>query len=273
MSNSKAIQFLYESVIGRALLGLLVSPSISKIAARYLSSHFSSGLIPGFIDKNNIDIDKFIVPEGGYQSFNDFFTRKMKSENIVIGNGMLISPCDGLLTVSDIDEQSIFYIKHTEYGICDLLGDEKLAKDFIGGKAYIFRLTPAHYHRYVFCTYGKITGNRFIHGILHSVQPICHEKTKVFVQNSRDYTVIDNPEIGKVVQMEVGAMLVGKITNHDIETGMEVTAGKEKGYFEYGGSSIVVLTQSANPIVEEIANRQPEDGEIPVSIGENIFAY
>ena len=35
--------------------------------------------------------------------------------------------------------------------------------------------------------------------------------------------------------------MVGKIKNHDGSS--FVTRGQEKGYFEYGGSTIIVLTQ------------------------------
>ena len=42
--------------------------------------------------------------------------------------------------------------------------------------------------------------------------------------------------------MEVGAMMVGRITNHK-ETPGNVEVGEEKGYFEFGGSTIILLTQ------------------------------
>ena len=44
--------------------------------------------------------------------------------------------------------------------------------------------------------------------------------------------------------MEVGALMVGKITNHKLtRQTRQVVAGQEKGYFEFGGSTIVVLLQ------------------------------
>lgn len=65
----------------------------------------------------------------------------------------------------------------------------------------------------------------------------------IIIQNSREYAVIDSEEYGKIVQMEVGALLVGKISNKGYVAGDEVCKGEEKGYFEHGGSSIVVLTK------------------------------
>ena len=44
---------------------------------------------------------------------------------------------------------------------------------------------------------------------------------------------------GKVVQIEVGALLVGKITN-EIKEG-SFSFFQEKGYFEFGGSTVILL--------------------------------
>lgn len=270
MKDSLAIKFLYQTIPGRALLKILVHPTVSKVVARFLLSPLSRVMVPGFIRKNKIDISLYEMPRGGYGCFNDFFIRK-KKEKIKVDEGAdFVSPSDGLLTVSEINENSIFHIKHTDYSVEELLGDRLLAKEFVGGQAYIFRLTPAHYHRYVFCANGIASTTKRINGILHSVQPICHEKTKVFAQNSREYTIIENNSLGKIVQMEVGALLVGKITNLNPGSSREVVAGMEKGYFEYGGSSIVVLTKTARNLPERISKREKIGDEIPVKVGETL---
>ena len=176
----------------------------------------------------------------------------MKEKYITRTGDELICPCDGLLTVSGIDEHLVFHIKHTEYSVTELLQDEKLAADMKGGTAFIFRLTPANYHRYLFCTTGFLLAEKKINGILHSVQPICHD-------------------LGKVVQMEIGALLVGKITNYPLENKEPICGGTEKGYFEYGGSSIVILVKEKVRLSEEIKGRYKIGSEIPVMIGENLI--
>ena len=75
----------------------------------------------------------------------------------------------------------------------------------------------------------------------HTVNPIANDYLPIYKENTREYTVIHSKEFGDVLQMEVGALLVGKISNHKQST--VVTRGEEKGFFEYGGSTIVVLTQ------------------------------
>ena len=261
MSESLTIDFLYKTPVGRFILKGLVNPKVSKRAAKILSAKISAAFVPSFIKKNDIDIEDYIVPEGGFGSFNDFFTRKIKPGKRVVEECDLICPSDGLLTVSDISETSVFNIKNTSYSLKELLDDENLAGEFIGGTALIFRLTPSHYHRYVFCASGKVEKTRFIQGILHSVKPVCHENFPVFVQNSREYAVIDSEEYGKIVQMEVGALLVGKISNSGYAAGDEVRIGEEKGYFEYGGSSIVVLTK------HRLDEKKTGDEEVPVKLG------
>ena len=268
MSESLAIDFLYKTAIGRVFLKGLVNPMVSEYAAKFLSSRASAGIIPLFIKRNKININEFVIPEGGYKSFNDFFTRRIKPENRVIAEGELISPCDGYLTVSNIDETSVFHIKNTDYSLKELLKNDSLANEFTGGTALIFRLTPSHYHRYVFCTAGIVEQTKRIKGILHSVKPICHEKFPVFVQNSREYTVLNNNNLGDLVQMEVGALLVGKISNNHYSCGDEICLGQEKGFFEYGGSSIVILTKFRLDKKKLKRSRVRLHGGIPVKMGE-----
>ena len=74
--QDKLLSFLYTNVIGRMLLKPLVQPQVSKLAGQYLSSSHSRRLIPGFIARNDIDMD--IYEKQDYQSFNDFFIRKIK---------------------------------------------------------------------------------------------------------------------------------------------------------------------------------------------------
>lgn len=59
--------------------------------------------------------------------------------------------------------------------------------------------------------------------------------------------------------MEVGAMMVGRITNHEAVPGY-VTRGEEKGYFEFGGSTIILLTQKVLFFQERIfCTEAPEE--------------
>ena len=247
-NQDKLLSFLYTNIFGRMLLKPLIQPQVSKLAGRYLSSAHSKWLISKFIESNEINMD--IYEECDYSSFNDFFTRKIKPDSRPVPEDLdvLISPCDCLATVYPIQENTTFSIKNTEYTLRSLLRSPRLAKRFRSGYAYILRLTVEDYHRYLYSVSGKhypVSGiqskNHFIPGILHTVNPIANDYLPIYKENTREYTVIHSKEFGDVLQMEVGALLVGKISNHKQST--VVTRGEEKGFFEYGGSTIVVLTQ------------------------------
>lgn len=273
MKESASVRFLYGTLPGRLLLKLFTRPFISDLSAVFLSSRASRFIIPSFIRNNGIDMDRFAEPEGGFRSFNDFFTRPLKPENEPVATADFISPCDGLLTVKQIEEDSIIVAKNSRYSIKTLLEDEKLAKEFTGGTALIFRLTPSHYHRYCFCADGNITAKRRIDGILHCVRPVAVESTEVYTRNSREYIVIENERLGRIVQMEIGAMLVGRITNRpEAAPPNRAVAGKEKGNFEYGGSTIIVLLDHQVELSREILDRPAVWGEIPVTVGEPVLS-
>lgn len=240
-NQDKLLSFLYTNIFGRMLLKPLIQPQVSKLAGRYLSSAHSKWLISKFIERNEINMD--IYEECDYSSFNDFFTRKIKPDCRPVPEDLdvLISPCDCLATVYPIQENTTFSIKNTEYTLRSLLRSPRLAKRFCGGYAYVLRLTVEDYHRYLYSVSGKQSKNYHIDGTFHTVNPIANDYLPIYKENTREYTVIRSKEFGDVLQMEVGALLVGKISNHKQST--VVTRGEEKGFFEYGGSTIVVLTQ------------------------------
>lgn len=264
------LRFLYKTVPGRAILKLLVNPLISKIGGWFLSTNISKYFIDYFIEKNNIDMNGILIPKKGFSSFNDFFKRTKLVKDIDVAEGNIISPCDGLLTILPISENTVFEIKNSQYAVKDLLQSEAEALRYQGGKAFIFRLTPAHYHRYSYCGSGRITELKKIQGVLHCVRPIALSEISVFVQNSREYQEVELANGKSYIQMEVGALMVGKISNHtDFRYNSKVKAGEEKGCFEFGGSTIICLFEKDAVAFEEGFVDLTEE-EIPVCIGDII---
>lgn len=242
--ESATLRFLYRTAPGRAILKCLICPPVSKAAGYYLSSRASKWLVPYFIRKHDIDMKGVEIPRGGFASFNDFFTRKRKGDMRNRDCGYLLSPCDGWLSFAKIRENTVFLIKASRFSLEDLLGDARLAQQFQGGEALIFRLTPSNYHRYCYAAGGQIVYEKTIKGKLHCVRPVALRKVPVFAENSREYQVIKSKEFGMIVQMEIGALLVGKINNCGNARKLNnVQQGDEKGYFEFGGSTILLLLQ------------------------------
>lgn len=151
----------------------------------------------------------------------------------------LIAPCDGRLSAYRITDQSEFRIKNSVYSVQTLLGNDPRASLFRGGTCLVFRLCVDDYHRYHFFDDCTIEPSRFIPGVLHTVRPIALEHTDVFHQNCREATFLHTAHFGLAAQIEVGAMLVGRICNHPPRP--NIHRGDEKGCFLYGGSTVVLL--------------------------------
>ena len=269
MREDFSVRFLYSTVAGRIMLKLLTKPVVSKMGGLFLDSPFSRVLIPGFIKKNSISLEGIEVPAKGFYSFNHFFKRRKKCIDFDKSHNQFINPCDGFLSVVKLDGRSGFTIKNTSYDLVSLLRDEKLAKEFKGGYALVYRLTPKHYHRYIFPDDGVICTSRRIEGILHCVRPVALKRYPVFIENTREYIVLDTENFGKVVQMEIGAIMVGKITNHKLSG--RVARGMEKGCFEFGGSTIVVFVKKdVIKFNADFWNKLKKYKEVPVYLGESI---
>ncbi|MDE5818628.1 MAG: phosphatidylserine decarboxylase [Lachnospiraceae bacterium] len=271
--DTLALRFLYRTAPGRMLLKLLIQPKVSEAAGRYLSSSASKWLVPYYIRKHDIDMKGVEIPQRGFASFNDFFTRKRTTDDSGKEDGYLCSPCDGWLSAVRIRRTTVLMIKATRFSLRDLLGDAKLAEQFRDGEALIFRLTPADYHRYCYAADGQILFEKKIDGKLHCVRPIALRGIPVFAQNSREYQVIRTERFGTMVQMEIGALLVGKIKNHDRMDAKlnSVQSGEEKGYFEFGGSTIILLFQKdAVRVSMKEAREKNAAGEVRVHMGECI---
>ncbi len=260
--ESKILRFLYHTVPGRVLLKVVTSPIISKIGGAYMNSIISTRHINKFIEKNNINMDEYHIKK--WSSFDSFFTRKIRSKCRPIDRDKdaFISPCDGRLSVYDIKEDTSFEIKGSHYTTERLLGDENRAQDFAGGKALIFRLCVDDYHRYGYPADGHILYLLKIRGKLHTVRPIALEKYPVFIENAREVSLIQTDYFDTIAQVEVGALMIGKIENH--KAGGPVEKGTEKGMFHYGGSTIVILTKKG------VLDIPGHDEEIKVKYGQRI---
>jgi len=264
--DNLAMRFLYNSIPGRMLLYILASTIVSKVFGVLMSSSISKFLIRRFVEQNNINMEEY--KDVKYNSFNDFFIREIKSEfrSLPDGEHEVFAPSDGKLTAYPITGDNVFYIKNSAYDLAGILKDKKLADEFINGVCLIFRLMPDDYHRYVYIDDGEIVDYKRIDGVLHTVRPISQQLYNVYVQNTREYAVMETSNFGKVIQMEVGALFVGRITNSK-KTGA-FKRGEEKGMFEFGGSTVVMFFQKdAITIDDAIYKNTQQDKETIVRMG------
>ena len=239
---------LYGTVCGRVILKALTAPAVSKAAGAFMDSWLSVPLIKRFIKSSGIDTSQYVMKK--FRSYNEFFTRRVKRGMRPIDRmpSHFISPCDSKLIQNDF-----------------------LAKRYEGGYCMIFRLEVDDYHRYCYIDSGTKTENTFINGELHTVNPIALEHYNIYKRNCREYTVLHTENFGDVVQVEVGAMMVGRIVNR--HGAAEVVRGEEKGKFEFGGSTIVLLVQEDMiRIDDDILRNSAENIETVVKYGEKVAA-
>ena len=267
MKENVLIRFLYNTWFGRKVLKTFINPAVSAKIGKFLNSSYSNFLVPLYIKIHKIDMSEYENVK--YGSFNDFFVRKKKPIKAVSGFGDLISPCDGHLSIYKIDGNNRYNIKGIDYSISELLKNNQLAKEYQNGFCFIFRLAPENYHRYCYIDNGEKSINYHINGVLHCVRDTALAKYPVHIENSREYTVLYTQNFGKVIQIEVGALLVGKIHNHHGNT--RFFKGDEKGYFEFGGSTIILLFKENAAVPKSVILSNTQKGiETKIKIEEVI---
>lgn len=264
-----ALNFLYNTFLGRLILKGIIQPPLTKIAGIYLNSALSKGMIKRFIKKNNLYMDDY--PSTLYPSFNQFFMREIKPEARPLkqASNLLNAPCDGKVTIYPINDQQIFKVKNSEYDLAELLDSPSLAEKWREGYAVIFRLTPDDYHHYYFIDEGTILSHKNVLGVFHTVQPIAVHNAPVFTRNSREITIIETNNFGEIAQVEVGALMVGKIKN--LKTSGTCQRFEKKGWFEFGGSTVILFFQKNQVVIDpQILKNTENNQETVVKFGQTI---
>lgn len=262
--GEKGLNFLYNTIFGRILLKIFFCRKIySELNAAYMRSRLSVRKIRPFAEKYGIDLSLF---EGkNFNSFDDFFTRKCVFTTDCAPEE-LIAPCCGRLSAYTINEELSLKIKGSVYSLTELVGSLD-ASGYRSGICLVYRLAVEDCHRYVFCDDGEIIRMENIRGALHTVRPVS-ERFRVFAHNHRVCTLMRTKRFGDVVRIEVGALQVGKIVNHNIKSFSRMD---EKGFFRFGGSTIIQLFQKNAVSVDEDIEKLSESGiEVLVKTGERV---
>lgn len=265
--GSKSLHFLYHTLPGKLLLKAVTCKIFSKLVGRYYDHRLSRRMIEPFIRKYQIDRGDF--EEKSYDSFNDFFTRKYKQGKRIVSlrQEEVIAPADAKLLVVPISKHRQIEVKGCSYTVESLLQDGELAVRYQGGYCLIYRLTVDDYHRYCYVESGPILREKRIDGKLHTVSDLSAGH-KIYMENQREYQWIESATLGKVVQMEVGALLVGKIVNTPND---QAVRGQEKGYFSFGGSTIIVLVEKDSMKIDpDIIKHSEQTIETKVRYGERV---
>jgi phosphatidylserine decarboxylase len=240
-----SLLFLYNSPVGK-LLALLIAhlPFFSKLSGWWQRLPFTKKKIAPFIEKYAIDPLEFEKPPDQYFSFDAFFTRKLKKEARPFAQKAMI-PADGrYLLYQNIATCNGFIVKGKKFSLDKLLGNVTLAKNYAFGSMAIARLAPSDYHRFHFpinCTPNEA---HLINGPLYSVNPIAvKQNIDLLAENKRMITQLISQNYGNVLFIEIGATNVGSIHQTYLPN-RPYNKGDEKGYFSFGGSSIILLFEA-----------------------------
>lgn len=268
------MEFFYDTAPGRLLTnGLFSKPWFSRLYGLYNDSALSRRKIPKFVASLNLDWAEVAGEPGDFRSFNEFFARSLKPSARPLDPDprVLISPADARIYVfPKINETTLLPVKGAAIPVAELLADSAAAASYVGGGAVILRLCPADYHRFHFPASGQASPWRSIPGSLHSVSPFALEKgIDVFCRNHRVAMELDSDEFGRIALVDVGALGVGAII--EVYSPGRVERGAERGYFKFGGSSIVMLTMADRVRFDEDLVRNTESGrETLVRFGERL---
>ena len=247
-ADDKILGFLYNVKFGNFILRkIIIKPWFSRCISKYYYSKLSARGINKFAKKNNIDlaqlpIDLQVHPNKKFHSFNDFFSRK-EVRNCEGNEGIFPAVADSRLSIYSINSELELEIKGTKYKLEELLQEENcvenkyLDKSWDKGLCLVFRLCVDDYHRYIYPDDGDVIDQKLIKGTLHTVRDIA-QKERVFARNKRVVNTLKTKHFGEIIQIEVGALLIGDIINHQVKTFQK---SQEKGYFSYCASTVIVL--------------------------------
>ncbi len=243
-----AIRWLYESTCGGLFCNVLAGPLFSRFYGFLQDRPLSHKKFEKFIKDYQIPLEDFLPEENysgelPYSTFNNFFIRKFCSGKRTFNKDFQILPAIAEGRYFGFAENTLetkVPVKGRFLNPLDLLKKDHWAKYFGGGPILIARLCPVDYHRFHFPDEGKVLDRYRAHGFFHSVNPLAlRKKENIFITNEREISILETKNFGKLAYIEVGAMCVGKIVQ--TYKGEHFSRGVEKGYFLFGGSTVILL--------------------------------
>jgi phosphatidylserine decarboxylase len=267
------MDFCYGTPAGRAFTDLFLK---RKWFARYYGflqrRSASKQQIHAFISRYAVNVEESLLPPESFGCFNDFFIRELKpaARPIEPDPAALIAPADSRVLYFQIDGETVLPIKGRSFTLTELTHDPALAARYRGGSCLIFRLAPADYHRFCYVDDGRHGPTRSIAGHFHSVHPIAlGTGLPILPTNYRELTLLETERCGQVVHIDVGALGVGRIVQHR-RAGGHCRRGEEKGYFEWGASTIVLLLEPGIAIDADLVSYSRQGIETCVKYGSRI---
>ena len=230
-------------------------------ATRVRAPWFKNWLIRGFLRLYAIDMADAAQPDPfRYASFNEFFTRALRSDarSVAKEPREIACPVDGVISeAGKIDGDTLLQAQGRNYTLKELLASRAWAKDFEGGSFATIYLAPFNYHRVHMPLAGRLRETVYVPGRLFSVNAATASLVpRLFARNERVLTWFDTT-FGEFALILVGALNVGSIATvwaGDITPAprrvattlppqaVSLDKGEELGRFNMG-STVILLFQ------------------------------
>lgn len=268
------INLIYKNKIGfRLTERILKTRRFSYWYGNLLKKDSTKKRIHAFIKQHKLDINEIEKPLDSFKNFNDFFIRKLKPDarKIDYNKNTFISPADSRLIVYNINKNTIIPVKGINFKLEELVKDKSISDKYENGLCFIFRLAPADYHRFCYPDNGYHEKIIPLGSYYHSVHPIAlASNAKVFQHNYREFCEIKTENFDELLWLDVGALGVSKIIQH-FPKGTNFKKGEEKGYFEFGGSTIILIAKKDTILLDnDIKDYSISGIETRVKYGEKI---
>lgn len=242
----------------------LPKQTITILAGKFANAktgRLTTAVIRWFVARYGVNMAEAAEPDiGSYKTFNDFFTRALRTDARPIASADFICPVDGAISqFGAIRNGQIFQAKGHQYSTIALLaGNTVLADKFKDGSFATLYLSPRDYHRIHMPCDGRLKSMHYVPGDLFSVNPVTAAGVPgLFARNERVVCEFESEETGSFVLVLVGATIVGSMatTWHGIvnplragtvrswrydEQNIVLRQGDEMGRFLLG-STIVML--------------------------------
>jgi phosphatidylserine decarboxylase len=175
---------------------------------------WTARLIRWFIGRYKVNMAEAANPDiHSYATFNDFFTRALRSDARPLAQADFVCPVDGAISqFGRIENDQLYQAKGHTYSTTALIGgDRELAAQYKDGSFATLYLSPKDYHRIHMPCDGRLTRMIYVPGDLFSVNPVTARGVPgLFARNERVVCVFESAP-GPFVLTLVGATIVGSM--------------------------------------------------------------
>src|SRR6056297_3979782 len=268
--------FAYNNPFGRVVFqtspGRELFNQFVKERGAYMDSPESLKYVAMWLSDPRIEKEDYVIPDenaknGGFENYNDFFSRKLKDQATTRPQTMpqrdyvITAPTDALMNsipMKIVDNNTMIQTKGLqELNIEELLAGSPYWENFVGGTALSCILMPNTYHRYHSPVDGKVIEARIVQGALLGMEdfPTFVPKNgnvgyygsdfSAFENYQRGYFIIDTGKYGLVAAIPVGLSTIGSVVFEEkflaLTKPVPVKRWDELGHFLYGGSLVILV--------------------------------